>query len=51
MSATAISLSRRAIARRSPDSSRESVLLTFVRLHYGEDIARRVQSRLAEEPG
>jgi hypothetical protein len=46
LSATVIGLARRAIARARPGSSDEDVLLAFVELQYGRDLAARVRARL-----
>jgi hypothetical protein len=46
LTATAISLSRRAIARANPDLSPEEVDLKFVELHYGRRLANAVRSYL-----
>lgn len=46
LSTTVIELSRRAIRLRHPDWSEREVLLEFVRLHYGRDLANRVRARL-----
>lgn len=47
LSATAIALSRRALAERMPGATPEQVLLRWVAQNYGEDLARRVARRLA----
>jgi hypothetical protein len=46
LTATTISLSRRAIARANPDFSPQDVDLKFVELHYGKDLASRVRRYL-----
>ncbi len=46
LTATAISLSRRAIARANPDLSPQEVDLKFVELHYGKPLAARLRSYL-----
>ena len=46
LTATAISLSRRAIARANPDLSPQEVDLKFVELHYGKELASRVRRYL-----
>ena len=46
LSATVIGLSRAAIQRRHPELSETEVLLRWVALHYGEDLAERVRSYL-----
>jgi hypothetical protein len=48
LSRTVIDLSRRALRQRMPDASETEVLLEWVRLSYGEDLARRVAVRLRE---
>lgn len=47
LSATVIQLSRRAIRRRHPDWSERDVLLEFVSIHYGADLAERLRRHLA----
>lgn len=49
LSASVIGLSRRAIRRRHPDWSEREVLLEFVALHYGRDLAGRVRKRLEQD--
>lgn len=46
LSQTTIDLSRRAIRRANPMLSEEEVLIRFVALHYGQDLADRVQDHL-----
>ena len=46
LTATAISLSRRAIARANPDLSPQEVDLKFVELHYGKELAGRLRGYL-----
>jgi len=46
LSASVIGLSRRAIRRRHPDWSERDVVLEFVALHYGRDLADRVREHL-----
>ena len=46
LSATVISLARRAIRERHPDWSELEVMLEFVRTHYGSDLADRIRARL-----
>ncbi|MCP4679801.1 MAG: hypothetical protein GY854_30780 [Deltaproteobacteria bacterium] len=46
LSRTVIELSRRAIRRANPDASEDEVLLIFVSLHYGEDLAAAVRHDL-----
>jgi hypothetical protein len=41
-----VSLSRRAIRKRHPSWSEADVLLEFVRLHYGRELADAVRSHL-----
>jgi hypothetical protein len=49
MSSGVIRLSRLDIAARHPDWSEQDVKLEWVRLHYGDDLARRVRERLNRE--
>ena len=44
ISATAIQLSRRAIARANPDLSPRELDLLFVEYHYGADLAQRLRA-------
>ena len=44
LSATAIQLSRRAIARANPDLSPRELDLLFVEYHYGADVAKRLRA-------
>lgn len=46
LTATAISLSRRAIARANPDLGPEEVALKFIELHYGRRLGAAVCSYL-----
>ena len=46
LTATAISLSRRAIARANPDLSPQEVDLKFVELHYGKGLSGRLRGYL-----
>lgn len=46
LTATAISLSRRAVARANPRFSPQEVDLKFVELHYGEELAGRLRRYL-----
>lgn len=46
LSHTTISLSRRALRQRMAGASEREVLLRWVELNYGEDLARRVRARL-----
>jgi hypothetical protein len=48
LSATVVDLSRRAIRRAHPDLSEREVLLRWVALHYGEELAERVRAYTAE---
>jgi len=50
LTATAVSLSRRAIARANPDFSPQEVDLKFVELHYGKELASRVRRYLEGRP-
>lgn len=47
LSTTTMELARAAIRRRHPDWSEHAVLLEFVRVHYGRDLADRVAAYLA----
>jgi hypothetical protein len=47
LSATTIALSRAAIHRRHPDWSDREVLMEFVRVHYGADLADRLRAYLS----
>ena len=49
LSATAIQLSRRAIARANPDLSAQDLDLLFVEYHYGAALAECLRSRRATE--
>ena len=46
LSASVVSLARRAIRNRHPGWSENDVLLEFVRTHYGEELAAKVRRRL-----
>lgn len=46
LSATAINLAKRAIARARPSESQEELDLVFVEVHYGVDLARELRSDL-----
>jgi len=46
LSSTVVNLARRAIRRRYPDLSDEGVLLEFVAIHYGRDLAGEVSAYL-----
>ena len=46
LSASVIALSRAAIRRRMPGASEQEVLLRFVEVHYGRELARRVRAYL-----
>ena len=46
VTATAVSLSRRAIARANPGLSPQEIGLKFVELHYGKELASRVRRYL-----
>ena len=48
LSASTISLARAAIRRRHPDWSERDVLLEFVRVHYGADLADRTRRYLTQ---
>ena len=48
LTATAVSLSRRAIARANPDLGPQEVDLKFVELHYGKELASRVRRYLED---
>ena len=47
MSDMVVSLSRRALRRANPDATDNELLVTFIDLHYGRDLAERVRKRLA----
>jgi hypothetical protein len=47
LSATMLLLSRRAISRSRPESTESEVNLRFVALHYGQDLADRLERYLA----
>ena len=49
LSGTVANLSRRAIARTHPGYSQQEVDLIFVSLHYGNDIANRLERYLARK--
>jgi hypothetical protein len=49
LSTSVIQLSRRAIARRHPEASDTEVLLMWVRVHYGPELARRLQAYLEQQ--
>jgi len=51
LSASVIALSRRAIRRRHPEWSEREVLLEFVALHYGRDLAARIREQLERRGG
>lgn len=51
LSTFVIGLARRALARRHPELSAEELGLRFVALHYGEELAARVQQHLARTRG
>jgi hypothetical protein len=46
MSATAIDLARSAIRARHPELSEQEVLLRFVEVHYGAELAAKVRAHL-----
>ncbi len=46
LSRSVIALSRRAIGRRHPEWSEREVLLEFVAVHYGRNLAQRVRHHL-----
>jgi predicted Zn-dependent protease len=46
LSGMAIQLSRRAIARVNPELRKQELDLLFIRLHYGEPLARRITEYL-----
>jgi hypothetical protein len=48
LSRTVIDLSRRALRERAPGASEREMLLRWVALEYGEDLARRVTAYLDE---
>lgn len=45
LSRSAIELSRRALRRRRPDASEDEIGVAFVALHYGPELAARVDRR------
>ena len=51
LTATTITLARRAIARANPGLSPQEVDLKFVELHYGKELASRVRRYLEERTG
>ncbi len=46
LSRTTIDLARMALKRHMPGATEEEVLLAFVRLHYGADLADKVAKKL-----
>jgi hypothetical protein len=48
LSRTVIQLARRAIRRAHPGASQAELGLLFVSVHYGDDLARAMRSRLAQ---
>jgi hypothetical protein len=46
MSQSAVQLARRAIRRTMPNASEQDVLLTFVAIHYGAELADRLRAYL-----
>jgi hypothetical protein len=51
LTTSAIELSRRALARRRPDASRQEILLEWIGLHYGAEIEKEVRDYLACNQG
>lgn len=49
LSQTVVNLSRRAISRTHPGYNQQEIDLIFVSLHYGEDIANRLESYLGRK--
>ena len=49
LSQTTIQLSRRAIQRANPTYTPLELNLAFVRIHYGEELAQRLQHYLAQK--
>ena len=43
LSGTMIQLSKRAIARANPDINTDQIDLIFIKFHYGEDLAKKVE--------
>jgi hypothetical protein len=43
-----IALARRAIARRHPEMSKQELRVEFVRIHYGQELASRLERWLVE---
>jgi len=51
LSASVISLARRAIRARHPEYSEREVALAFVELHYGEELASELRDHLRARAG
>lgn len=49
LSQTVVNLSRRAISRTHPGYNQQEVDLIFVSLHYGDDIANRLENYLGRK--
>jgi len=47
LSQSAVQLARRAIRRSMPDASEQEVMLAFVSIHYGAELADRLRDYLA----
>ena len=47
MSQSAVQLARRAIRRTMPDAAEDEILMTFVAIHYGAELADRLRKYLA----
>lgn len=47
LSTTVVTLARRALRDRHPDWSEREVMLHFVELHYGDELADRLRDHLA----
>ncbi len=47
LSQTVIDLSKRAIRRRHPDEGDQEILVRFVSVHYGADLARQLSAGLS----
>jgi len=48
LSETVIGMARRAIRRQSPDLTDQDLLLRFVEIHYGPELAERLRENLLE---
>ncbi len=50
LSQSVIDLSKRAIRRRYPDESDREILVRFVSVHYGAELARQLSTALSRRP-